>query len=878
MSNSLAALALLAITSAHAAMWDDYFLTTPTQIADIGFDVARHPDGRTFMARFENVDAGSPNLYLAQKPGPDSPWTEEGIRNMALFDVRSLDLSVDDDGGLHLAFITEGFLLGTIVNLNYGYQTPGGDWVFEVIGEADPDTDEKSDYAISLDLDSSGLPGIAYIADNAALGFVRQAPDGSWQDTLVSAARNSGYRPSLKFFANPDEPIGISHYTQGTADLIFSSFQSGANLWSSEVVANNSRHSSALNEVAGTNPAIAFRSDFPHEAINHLVRKDGIWIASVVDQPFPREEDNALFGSQFSLTVDARQLPQITYFKGCHHDGVTRLEEIRHARQLPNGLWANEVCVTFPEAPVHEFYDFQLSADVDSLGNPLAVYTNAPVGNNVHLRFTRPRGPIWTATDLSEGFPGGNLISAPSLAFGPDGTRVVSAGIERGDTSYLAHWIKPVEAEEFTHLSFVESNLFATETVLGAEGRIDSIVSYPSGRFVNFSTQIQEGATLVAHETDVLFSNRHLSDLAIDHLGYRHLILEGNDGLEYFRAAPPLPFEPPVWENQTDQTTLNNGSDPSIAISSGNKLAFAWTKVIEGDHYLSATYQKDNQQQGSFHFINNPPPRNPSLAWLNDDPYLIFTTYYFDGNRSLIKIRNLKTEEEFNFNVDGVISEMETVANNDTLHVAWRSHHIFQGPGEPTHSGSRYLGYLAIGACPGNPQVVGALPYLDPQDGFARIDNVDLALDPQGRPYILANLRSDEGPDSLFLFEPAGNHGASPGDEIAFPSGLQQELVFTEEGRPVHEVSFLHPSGQLPTIPPGSGYLTLGAITLHSHFSQDLENETPTPEVIHLSTIAQPGAPDLERSTYQFSAGEQADIPRLFYRLSLKRSCAVIQR
>ncbi|MFT6380147.1 MAG: hypothetical protein ACJAXZ_001627, partial [Akkermansiaceae bacterium] len=159
----LAALAIL-VTTAHSAMWEKTSSDLPFPAEDMGLDVARHPDGRTFMARFENVDAGTPNLYLAQKPGPNSPWTEEDIRNTGLFDVKSLDLSVDDEGGLHLAFITKGFILGTIVNLNYGYQAPGGDWTFEVLGEASPDLDEKSLYAISLDLDSEGLPGIAYTA------------------------------------------------------------------------------------------------------------------------------------------------------------------------------------------------------------------------------------------------------------------------------------------------------------------------------------------------------------------------------------------------------------------------------------------------------------------------------------------------------------------------------------------------------------------------------------------------------------------------------------------------------------------------------------------------------------------------------------------
>lgn len=876
----LAALAIL-VTTAHSAMWEKTSSDLPFPAEDMGLDVARHPDGRTFMARFENVDAGTPNLYLAQKPGPNSPWTEEDIRNTGLFDVKSLDLSVDDEGGLHLAFITKGFILGTIVNLNYGYQAPGGDWTFEVLGEASPDLDEKSLYAISLDLDSEGLPGIAYTADNAELGFVRQSAAGSWQNTLVNITNHSGHSPSLHFFSSPDEPIGISHFVRNNGGLTFTSFQTATGSWVPDTLGATTGPTapSSLAEVAGGLPAIAYRSTLPHDNIAYSVRKNGTWTHQVVDEPFPREQADAHFGNQLTLTVDAMRRPQITYFKGILLDGIERAEEIRHARQLPNGLWGNEVCVLFPETPIRAFYDFQLSAAADAFGNPLAVYLDSPEGSPYRLWSARPNGSAWTATNLTEGFPDTDLISAPSLAFGADGTRVVSAGIESGDNSYLTHWIKPVEAEQFTHTSFVESEFYSTETTLDDEGLIDCVISYPSDRFVNFSTPIQNGATLGSYETDVLDSGRHLSDLAIDSFGYRHLILEGDDGLAYFRAAPPLPFEAPAWENRTAQTPLNIGASPSIAISSTGNAAFAWTRTVEGQHAVHTTYRANNGQWESYQHNNSlNRPVTPSVVWFNDLPYTVFSTYFFSDNRTSITISNGVQEEFISFKVDGLITELETAAHGGTLHVAWRSLQIFQGAGEPIDSGSRYLGYLAIGACPSDPQVVGALPYLEPNDSFARIDNVDLAINPQGRPFIVANLRSDEGPDSLLLFEPTGDHGSSLDEEIEFPSGLRQQPVFTEEGNPVHEVSFLHPSGEAPTIPLGSGYLKLGAFTLHSHYSEDLQNETPAQEVIHLSTIAEPGAPSFERSTYQFSAADVADSPRLFYRLILERTCAMIQR
>ena len=880
----LAAITLLIATSVHSAMWEDSSLLTPAQIDDFGFDVARHPDGRTFMARFENVDAGTPNIYLAQKSGPNSPWAHEDIRNTGLFNVKSLDLSVDNEGGLHLAFITKGFLLGTIVNLNYGYQAPGGDWTFEVVSEADPDLVDESNYAISLDLDSDDLPGIAYTAGDAALGFVRQSANGTWVNSLINNTQNSGRIPSLKFLSSPDEPIGILHYFLDGGGLTFTSFQTATQTWSADTIGVNTSYSfcpkcsSSLVEVSEGEPAIAFHNSRGSETVNYAVRQNGSWTAQLVDEGFPREQDDIFFGHQLSLTVDANHRPQITYVKGYLFDATLEAQEIRHARQLPNGLWANEVCVSFPENSNRNLQFFQLAADVDRFGNPIVVYSDEPEGEILRLRFTWPNGGIWNATLISDDISDDDIISAPSLTFGTDGTRVISAGIESGDFSFLTHWIKPVDEEQFTHRSFVESNLLATETVLGDEGRIDSVVSYPAGRFVNFSTQIQDGATLVSDETDVLFSNHKLSDLAIDHLGYRHLILEGDDGLEYFRAAPPLPFEPLIWENRTNQTPLTIGFSPSIAISPSGLLCFASTRTIEGDHYLRADYQMNNGRWGSYLFLNSPSPTRPSLAWLNNVPHLFFATYYAGDNRTSITVRNLLSEEENNFNVDGLVSALETVAHNDTLHVAWRSKYIFQGPGEPTHSGSRYLGYLAIGACPSNPQVVGALPYLEPQDGVARIDNVDLAVDPQGRPFIIANLRSDEGPDSLLLFEPAGDHSASPGGALELPAGLRENLVFTNEGNPVHEISFLHQAGQLPTIPPGSGYLNLGSSTLHSHYSPDLENESPAPEVILLSTIAEPGSPELERSTYQFSTPDVEGAPRLFYRLILKPACAIVQR
>jgi hypothetical protein len=46
------------------AMWERHFVASPTRVESSGFDLERHRDGFLYLARFENVDASSPTIYL----------------------------------------------------------------------------------------------------------------------------------------------------------------------------------------------------------------------------------------------------------------------------------------------------------------------------------------------------------------------------------------------------------------------------------------------------------------------------------------------------------------------------------------------------------------------------------------------------------------------------------------------------------------------------------------------------------------------------------------------------------------------------------------------------------------------------------------------
>jgi hypothetical protein len=192
---------------------------------------------------------------------------------------------------------------GASNTLKYARRAANGVWGATVTVDAG----QFAGQFLSLELDSSGLPGIAYYdARNADLKYAH-FNGSTWDVMTVDSTHTTGYYPSLRF-DNLDRP-NISYYAKTPGDLRFAAYYSGQwNLSTIDSSGDVGRYSSlALNPSTGR-WAMAYE-DTSHGDFKYAEMGKNAWNVSFADRT------TNIGGGYISLAFNPRtSRPAFSYY------------------------------------------------------------------------------------------------------------------------------------------------------------------------------------------------------------------------------------------------------------------------------------------------------------------------------------------------------------------------------------------------------------------------------------------------------------------------------------------------------------------------------------------------------------------------------------
>jgi len=897
----------LAISSVQAGtgMWTDATLPSSISNSHNGFDTIVTPQGRQLVVH----TTSNTKLMLSERVSPISNWTTAEIFNAQLFSIRDVEFLSDDEGGLHVAFLTRGSIIEISTALRYGYRNPEGVWSFTILEDANPSDSYEEGHELSLDLQSNGLAAIAYTGENGTLRYIARSHSafGAWFDSVVDESPDSGLFPSLKHRSSFTETTFISHYDEVNQQLLFTSlsrpFGAPKFSWSTSTVdnLNNPGRYSSLDFTASGQVAIAYNTTFLGRELRFAVRDGGVWNREVVDAPLDDEQ----IGMHCHLSMDALGKAQITYTSGSFFIGEqieTYIEEIRHARALPDGSWGIESANCFDG----DSNSFRMNIATDLAGTPHAIYFHGNDNTAKKLRHLRPYGSSWVSEDITGGLPQDAFIRGASLDFASDGTRVISVPTTSDDPAFpeaanRLYLMTEKDGQSKTAHFLQGGRINSTRTIVTPDNRIESFY-----RTVN-QINIQErklaglGTSAIGHG-NIALTNDIDFDVAIDANGTLHLVMDAGDSIAYFTAAPVPDGQELVWERQAEEVPFGEGRSPAIAIGPANQVVIVYL-APDGLFPNPAPGQSEithaffHPEIGGWEFNSfeegSRLGRSLDVTYCDAQFKVVACEFSEDETSTTIFTSNPFTgERHISHPVAGQVLKIDIESHNDQLHVCWRSEYQSLLGNPVPRMGHRYIGYFSSRQ---GPTVVRALPVN--YDIYSRtFDNLDLAIDQEGFPVILTNAEPDndllQTPGSLLLFRPADsldldNDGISLLYESAFgmnprvhdPETGGRNTVRYENGQIHFNTYFRHRNDLSPLI--GSGPVLnetncyLGAFELGMQYStsgmKSFTDNAAIPILLPSQDLPDQAGFVESGTTLTFGANFVEHTPKAFFRHTVRR-------
>jgi hypothetical protein len=224
-------------------------------------------------------------------------------------------IAFDADDRLNFAWFDE-----STDTLKFATRSAAGAWS----GVTTIDSTAGAGQHVSLKLDKSGRPGVAYYA--SATGDLKYAHfnGSSWDVQTVSSRMTTGQFPSLQF-TGANRPV-ISYYHASGGDLRLAALgASGWKISAIDTAGDVGRYSSlALNPATGR-WAVAYEATGVGGVKYASQNKNGTWSTTLVDQP------GAAGGGPVSLAFGKDKLPAFSYY-------AAKTADLRLAR-LSGGRW-----------------------------------------------------------------------------------------------------------------------------------------------------------------------------------------------------------------------------------------------------------------------------------------------------------------------------------------------------------------------------------------------------------------------------------------------------------------------------------------------------------------------------------------------------------
>jgi hypothetical protein len=212
------------------------------------------------------------------------------------------DMKYDAGGNLHFVWYD-----AADKTLKYSVRDTGGTWAAVTTIDNAPDVGNF----VSLALDSTGKPAVAYYdATNADLKYAR-FNGSSWDTQTVESTKKVGYYPSLQF-TKSDQPVIAYYYRTGGDLKVATNTGSG---WQTTTVDSNDdvgRYPSlAINPSTGA-WAIAYEAT-GLGAFKYAQKTGSTWSTTVVD-------NNGSGGGFVSLAFDPSNQPAFSYYDATNGD------------------------------------------------------------------------------------------------------------------------------------------------------------------------------------------------------------------------------------------------------------------------------------------------------------------------------------------------------------------------------------------------------------------------------------------------------------------------------------------------------------------------------------------------------------------------------
>ncbi len=351
----------------------------------------------TTILKFIAVDAAGhisdvyTRTYIIDKPAASGTWSSTQL------DINSMynSIAVDKSGYTHIAYY-EKAAAGTTdyPKLKYAYQDQNG-WHIETVAS----TQSGSGYYVSLALDSSGKPHLAYSQSTPDILWYAYKDSAGWHFFAIANNTDVSYinlalyndKPQISYYENTEDKIKYMYYngTKWFTENVTSTATGGK--WNSLALNSNGY------------PRISYYDIFngPNQGSLRYAKRTptGQWQIEIVD-------DATNVGIWSSLIIDSSGNPYISYMANEINGGALKYAYRNETK------WIIET--------VDSLKSTGSKLVLDQSGSPRIVYQDFYTGN---LKYAYKDGGNWTISNIDTVDGSGSWIS---LALSPSGIPNVS--------------------------------------------------------------------------------------------------------------------------------------------------------------------------------------------------------------------------------------------------------------------------------------------------------------------------------------------------------------------------------------------------------------------------------------------------------------------